>query len=1107
MSLKIIIGTENKTKYMYELVKACESENKHAYVFVPKSYKISAEKEYINSQGVSGMIGTKVTDINTFISNVLSEYNINSLKPLLPDMAKKMCVKKCIRENEDIFKLYKTVKDTSGFVDTIYNYILKIESENSFESINETNEDFSMFDDGILKEKLKEIYKIYKEYKSSIKDKFMTSNNEIEAFIELIEKNLLNSKLENMTIFVDNYNNFNTLELLLIKSLLRKNVDIVINIDLDIGKYENFKTNIFDISYETYANLVNISKELKINLKVINLNEKRVIKTNNNLEFLKENIFVHDSYVSNTSKDDTVKIIVLDNAYKEIEYIAKEIKQKVIYESKRYKDFVIYTNDILEYKNIIKNKFLKYDIPVYVDDKIDVLNSNIYRYIKSMLNLVVNPMYKDLGDVFNYLKSGISDVEQKDIYIFENYIKEFGIYAYGLNKPFTKNNKQESRDYIYDLDKLNNIRENIVKDIEEFKLAINSAKILKGKYFTKDIITNIVEFLNKKNIIVRYEEILENIKNTDEETYSKKVQVLKEIYNVFDMISLAYNEISKEEFSELLEYGASNINISTIPYMIDQVEVIDIGKLSGEKKDYIYIIGANDASFPKQAQQDNIFSDADIEELAKKDIVFKQKSEYTNIKELFNIYKTVKKCNKYLRITFPSSKTNGATLRPSYLLQDIKEMLNIKIEGNITTENEDKVNYLSNNISFEDFMDKIKNYDDLEKDEKYKLAVMYKYLVNNGYEKYIDYLRSDENLSKATLDKLYKDSLKLSVSKLERFERCPFAYFTEYDLKILKNKEYELSKMDIGTLMHKVLEMFTKFMIERNIDFKEAIKDEKIKAQIMIKLDEIINDIFENSYANYEDNKKNVFLKAKIKNNMKKIILAVLDSFSYSSFIPLGYEIEFEEGALYAPIKIELDNKTMYLIGKIDRVDTAKIDDKIYVRIVDYKSSDKNLSIDMIRDKISLQLMTYMSAIIENKEKISDKYQVLPAAINYLNITSKVLNLTEYTDEKVVKETVKKTLKLKGIYLNNIKVLKELDSNFEEPKDSYIDVSKRSMSNANKILTESDFAAECESIKQSLKEIGEDIVKGNVRIKPNKKIKDVCKYCEYRSICRKDIIC
>ncbi|MDD2628132.1 MAG: PD-(D/E)XK nuclease family protein, partial [Clostridia bacterium] len=331
---------------------------------------------------------------------------------------------------------------------------------------------------------------------------------------------------------------------------------------------------------------------------------------------------------------------------------------------------------------------------------------------------------------------------------------------------------------------------------------------------------------------------------------------------------------------------------------------------------------------------------------------------------------------------------------------------------------------------------------------------------------------------------------------------------TNYILGVKPRVTYKLSTMDMGTLMHNILEGFSKWLLERDIAWQQIINEENIKEKAKNKIDEIIEKVFEKGYKKYKDTNRYLFLKRKLKNRMFKIVLILARSFNQSNFKPLGYEIEFKEGGIYAPIEIILDaGKKMHLIGKIDRLDAAVIEDKTYLRIVDYKSSNKSLKLEDIKEGISLQLMTYMSTIIENKEVISKDKEVIPAALNYFTLTGNLKKLDEYEQDEVkIKREIMKALKLKGIYISDVKVIEAMDRNYKDTGTSFLDINSRNISNEDKVLDKEKFEAECKEIKAILKNIGNELTEGNVRIKPKKQNgKMPCEYCEYSGVCRKEI--
>ena len=238
---------------------------------------------------------------------------------------------------------------------------------------------------------------------------------------------------------------------------------------------------------------------------------------------------------------------------------------------------------------------------------------------------------------------------------------------------------------------------------------------------------------------------------------------------------------------------------------------------------------------------------------------------------------------------------------------------------------------------------------------------------------------------------------------------------------------------------------------------------------------------------------------------MKKVIVIIARGFNQSEFVPFGYEIKFGDGGVFLPIEIKLaDNKYMKLTGKIDRVDILKLEDVMYARIVDYKSSKRGLDLDNIKEGISLQLITYLTAFMEN-EKTVQNIDIKPAGMLYFNLSNNLVNLSDYTDdEDRIKKELIKNLRMNGIFLKDINILEKMDKKVNNSDEKLIDVSPSRINNTNKVLDEEEFNNLCKEAKVILRNIGNEIMSGVVKIRPNKKA-NYCEYCDYSNICRKNL--
>ena len=79
---------------------------------------------------------------------------------------------------------------------------------------------------------------------------------------------------------------------------------------------------------------------------------------------------------------------------------------------------------------------------------------------------------------------------------------------------------------------------------------------------------------------------------------------------------------------------------------------------------------------------------------------------------------------------------------------------------------------------------------------------------------------------------------------------------------------------------------------------------------------------------------------------------------------------------------------------------------------------------------------------------------------------------------------------------------KHVDGILFDNIDEYIETD--TMRERKKLLDESEFENLCEEVKTILKDIGNEMIKGTVRILPSKKSKP-CEYCDFSNVCRKNI--
>ena len=1101
MSLNCVIGEAiyDKSKYVYNKTIELEEQGKSPIVFVPSQARMTSEEEYMLKTNRSGMLNTDITTLSRYISKVLD--NSFSGKEYITDDVKRIYIKKIIDENRLENSMFSKVIDKPSFVDLVISYIDGIKKEN----IDVASIDKLDVSNNLTKLKLKEITEICNIVNEKISEKYVDSLDMLDIFNKYIVEN--KDEFKNVEIFFHGYNNFSKKELDVIKSFLSVGLNVTVSLTLpyDFIFLGSCLDNIFEIAYKTYVDLVNISKELSVKFNVLKDLDKQEIPED--VEYLIQNIF-GNNYEDRINKGANISLVLEKNQNTEIENIAQDIVGKIRENDKlRFRDFAIYTNNFEEYEFCIKRIFKEYEIAYGFDDSSEVEYSNLTIYILTLLKIADEGL--DINKLMLLLKTNLYSISNDDLNYLENYILEFDIKGYNFNFEFKKNNKEGTLgSLVYDLERLNSIREDIVKNINGFVLEIKEKLDIKGK------IETIYNHALNSGVIKRYAEEIEVTEENSIKKSDLKKQVVSMLYEIFDNIAMLdeNGNMKLGTFIELFEFASKDKTVKTIPMTIDQVEICDINKSRILPKKYIYMIGAYENGLPSLSNEDVMFSDKELDELKEKNIEIKQNSLTRTNMALFNVYMALSNVKEKLIITMSASKITGEPLRPGIIINEIKRILNIPLLGNIA--NEDNIVFDSHKMTslvmFRNLLGKIVDIESVDEKQLEYLYSLYMYFIekDDKYKEILEYSRKDTNLSEETLEALYNGNINSSVSRLETFKKCPFSYYANYILNIKPRKKYSMSILDMGTLMHDVLERFSKWTMERNILWPEIINDDKVANKAKEKVNEIVDRIFDEKYSKYKDSNRYIVLKSGLKRKMYKVISIIASSFNQSEFKPLGYEIEFKNGELYSPIEVNLENgKTMYLVGKIDRVDTAVINDKVYVRIVDYKSSNRTISLKDVKEGLSLQLMTYMSALINNKKNIDNNKEVLPAAINYFSLKTNIKRLDEYeSDEDKISRELIKEMKLKGIYLSDVKVLEGLDRKYKDTGSSFIDINSRNINDENKVLDEDKFKKECNEIQDVLKQIGKEIVKGVVKIEPKKcNSRLACEYCDYLPVCRKDI--
>ena len=1103
--LEIILGKNNssKDKYIFKNIDNNLDNNEQTLLIVPSQMRLEMEKKYLDFSKRDGILDLDITSFSRLADKYLETNHIDENR-LISKLDKTIIIRKIISEHQDVFKIFDKVKTKQGFWASI-DILIDLFRKEGIDIEDIQNLEIS---DKFLELKLKEIGEIYKIYIKELQEKYIDSITEMQFFVE-DDKNILKYKDKN--IYIYGQNNFTKYELDTIAMLVKVAKKVTISLVTDVANVdealERGDNTIYFVANQTFITLSQMAEKINTKVEIRKIEANELIQKED-INFLAENLFKDGKREKYIGEEENISMLYTKNPLTEIQSIAKEIA-RYIRKGYRYKDFAIYTNNLEGYRNILYKTMLRYNIPYYMDSKENILTNSLVIYITSLLEVIAKNY--ETKSIFKAIKTGLTDVTYEEICYIENYCLKYNINYGKWLKEFEVFENQEHDAIEYDKERLNEIREKIVNNIKSFK------DIFKGRKTTENLAKEMYSHIQNTGILDKYEAQINSLK--ENKFYEKAyvyAQVSNKVVDILDSIVKIYKDeyITFKEFNDIFLYAIKDVSLASLPSTLDKVMVCDIDKTRIENKKVIFIVGVNENKLPKQVNEDVLLRDADLLKIEDEtSLRVRNTTINKTYMQRYNIILAISSATEKLYISYLSSELTGESLRPSSIIYVIKRMFpNIKVKEEVTKDfaKEDiEESIYSKSLFTTNCIKSISLINSGENKENYKdIAKIYKEYKTDKLKEILNYTRKEENLNEEILEDIYGKNINTTVTRLEKFKSCPFSYFMEYAIKAKEREVYEIKTSDVGSFMHAVIENFSNYLTENGMKYHETLIDNKYEGIV----ENIVEDMVLKNSKMFGEGKKIEALKNRLTRRIKNVIKIIAESFNASYFEQLGVEIEFGKNSIFAPIKVDLDNgKTMYLTGKIDRVDVYETDDTVYTRVIDYKSSKRDLTLDKINEGMSLQLITYMNALMKNKNTFFKGKEVLPVGLLYFTLATPKLKIPEYEGNlDVLRKRIRESFKLKGIYIKDVEILKLMDKNYDTP-ESLIGVTSRTLKNKNNLEKEM-FIAECEKVDEILKDIGNEILSGNVKINPNNKgVKNEkdspCRFCKYSKICRKDIKC
>ena len=1112
MSLRFYFGPSGsgKSHRIYEEImqRAAQEPGRNFLIIVPDQFTMQTQKDLVMRSDRGGILNIDVLSFGRLSHRILEEVGTKEM-PVLDDTGKSLVLQKIAADLKEQLPAMGSLLHKQGYIHEVKSAI------SEFMQYGISTQDMdkliaSAEKRGALAMKLRDLKTLYRGFQDYIRDHFITT----EETLDVLRRSLVKSKiLPDSVVVFDGFTGFTPIQNRLIQELMRVCEETIVTVT--IGEEEDpyqmdGEQKLFHLSKKTVADLVKLAAEAEVTR-----GEDVFVKGGPNrfteapaLCYLEQNLFRYQ-YEPYTEKQCEIRMFEALSPREEVHQTALYIRKLIREEGLTYRDIAVVIGDLEGYASYVETEFGQLEIPCFLDRTRGIVLNPMIEYIKSALQLYIRDFSYDT--VFHFLRSGMADISREEIDELENYVIRTGARGYRTySRLFTRRTEemqqgsgQEDTERAEEtMERLNRIRQQFADTVEILHMAPRAKA---GEY-----VDHLYDFLEQNQV---QQKLLNYQQQFEQEGDLAKAREYAQIYRlVMDLLDQIYEllgeeEISLQEFADILEAGFGEITVGTIPQNVDRIVVGDMERTRLKQVKVLFFLGVNDGNIPKNASKGGIISDMDREFLIESGTEMAPSPRQQMYIQRLYLYLNMTKPSERLYLSYAKVNSDGKGIRPSYLIDTVRKLFpQLAVEY---PQNRSRLEQIEGRQEGARYLaEELREYADgtLREEERQDFYLMYRAyetdpegrdrLTAAAFRRY-----KESGLSRIVARALYGRQLENSVSRLETYAACACRHFLQYGLSLQEREEFGFEVSDMGNVYHAVLENFAGKLAESGRtwwDFEENFATQAIKEAV------------EGYAATYGEtvlysSARNEYAITRMSRILTRTVLTLQQHLKQGSFQPDDYELSFRFAEDLDSIHVDLsEEEKMHLQGRIDRIDVSEDAEHVYVKVIDYKSGNKKFDLAALYYGLQLQLVVYMNAAMELESRKHPDKEIVPAALLYYHIDDPTIETpVELTQEQINEEILTK-LRMNGVVNSDPAVVERLDR-FLQDKSKVIPVEKKkdgSFSARSGILSREELQVVSAYVDTKIRQIGREILDGKIAANPYEKgNEEACIYCAYKKVC------
>ena len=1032
--VKIMTGPagSGKTRVCYEQLvdAAAERLSEHFYLIVPEQAGSSTEQRLlaVNRERTDrpGFFNLDIFGFSRLAHTVLSDAGVDTGE-VLGEYGKTILLRSVMARVKKELNIYQGSVDRRGFVDEIKSLVSEfLLFDISPEELEEAASRLGA-EERQLQRKLADVITIYRAFREDpvFTGKYMAAEELQGFFAGFLSEEGEKGSVDGAVFYFDGFTGFTAGQRKVITQLAKRASELHFTITMD---NDDSTTGMFVQSREMLQQLMKIAPDAKIIL------QERPQKAGR-LAHLEKHAFRFPVREYKGEEGNDLKVWKAENPLEELRIIAEDIAGGVRVGKCRYRDNVILTPDPAGLQSYLDQVMREYELPYFMDTTRSFTNNPI---IDAQL-LALEIIDRDFAyePVFSFLKTSALDavlaaegIDPGVVEMLENHVIAHGIRGrklWGKTVMHFTGRREPGEEETVSLQKMERLRLlflDILKPLSSFagekEVPVN--RMLKGLLQLADDTRLMLEEREEtaEKELTRYGYLAEA--RAYRGLTEKFRQVLQKTADILGELPMSIHELRETRLA-----GAAELHLGAIPPTLDRVLIGDLTRTRTDAVRNVYIINLNEGIFPRPAVSAGIINDRDRLTLDRliNDKELAPGEGRKREEEQFSLYLAMSRAVERLVLSFSASGRSGGEQERSYLLGRIMRLFpglreEIRVRKGLSgVRIPDRLRYMKLKEELREG-----RLDPQEEEQFTLLGQSFPELEHLGVRD----RQGDEKLPPELMSEL---KLSISVSGMQKYAGCPYSYFLQYILGLMPRREHDIQEKDVGTILHRALELlFREMKDERKNDWK-GISGEELSAMTVEKVRAAA---YESELIRKDDMEETSGKAVQVLQQLEE--LAVVSAqvlkrqLQESSLLPEVMEGSFE--AEFTADRPDGSPETVRIRGVIDRLDMFRDEEgTAYLRLLDYKTGDKKLDPRDLRDGRNLQLAIYTKILSEWAAK--NAKDAVPAGMYYFHVDRPVLDEMSRAavekaggEEQAALAEIIKTLRLRG--LPNIGPLEDEES-------------------------------------------------------------------------------